>query len=72
MRWEKLCKKAKKMGYNEGESIVNGIVWLTKNEGDFHLCFNNEGMVLLSGDEEYTLAENKTPEQMLAIMKALQ
>ena len=57
MTWEELCEKAKQMGYNEGEIVVNGIVWLTKNNGDFDLCFNNEGMVLLSGDEEYILAK---------------
>lgn len=71
MTWEELVKKAKELGYNEGKIIVNGIVWLNKNNGDFALCFNNKGLVLLSGDEEYTLAEDKTPDQMYAIMEVL-
>ena len=72
MTFEELKEKAKKMGYNEGEIVVNGIVWLNKNNGDFDLCFSNEGEVLLSGDEEYILAKDKTPDQMFVIMEVLQ
>lgn len=72
MTWEEFVKKAKKLGYHEGEIVVNGIVWLIKNNGDFDLCFNNKGEVLLSGDEEYTLAKDKTTDQMFAIMEVLQ
>lgn len=71
MIWEELKQEAKKMGYNEDPGFVNGIVWLTKNNGDFYLCFNNEGMVLLDGDEEYILAKDRTPDQIFAMIKAL-
>ncbi len=72
MTWYELKEKAKKMGYVEEPILVNGIVWLTQKRLSFDLCFNNNGMVLLDGDEEYVLAKDRTPEQMLAIMKALQ
>lgn len=76
MTWEEFKEKAEKIGYNEEPIIVNSIVWLTKKglskKGlSFDLCFNNDGMVLLSGDEEYILAEEKTPDQMWQIMEAL-
>ena len=72
MTWDELKEEAKKMGYNEEPILENGIVWITKKRLSFDLCFNNDGMVLLDGDEEYILAKDRTPSQMLAIMKALQ
>lgn len=71
MTWDEFCEKAKEMGYNEEELVVNGLVWLTKKGLSFDLCFSNDGMVLLDGDEEYVLAENRTPDQMYAIIEAL-
>lgn len=71
MTFEELKEKAKEMGYNEEELVVNGRVWLTKKGLSFDLCFSNDGMVLLGGDEEYVLAENRTPDQIFAIMEAL-
>ena len=72
MDWEELKEKAKEMGYIEEPILENGIVWLTKKRLDFDLCFNNDGMVLLDGDEEYILAKERTPEQMLMIMRGLE
>ena len=71
MTWEEFVKKAKELGYDEQSIVVNDTVWISKKSLSFDLCFNNKGMVLLSGDEEYVLAEDKTPDQMYAIMEAL-
>ena len=72
MDWNQLKEKAKEIGYNEEPILENGIVWLTKKRLYFDLCFNNDGMVLLDGDEEYILAKERTPEQMLMIMMGLE
>ena len=56
MDWNQLKEEAKKMGYVEEPILENGIVWLTKKRLSFDLCFNNDGMVLLDGDEEIDMS----------------
>ena len=70
MTWEELCEKAKKMGATVGKS---GTIYFS------HLEFNEDGGIYLdraelSEDENVIpcISSDRTPEQMLAIMKALQ
>lgn len=63
MTWEELKQKAKEMGYNY--SSFKDSEWFSRNR----LTFTKDGNVFCIGT---ILAESRTPDQMLAIMKALQ
>ena len=68
MTWEELCKKAKEMGYWEFYDDGDGSYFLRNKKGDLYFC--KDGTIDCGGCD--ILAENRTYEQMLAIMKALQ
>ena len=63
MTWEELKQKAKEMGYKHTESVFGEIL----KKGN--VFFVNYGTFVAN---EYVVSERRTPEQMLAIMKALQ
>ena len=69
MTWEELKREAKKMGY---DLIYDGIKeYLVKTD----MIFTEGGTVEIMLDEKYNihrLRMMRTPEQMLAMMKALQ
>lgn len=79
MTWEELKKEAKKMGckvYNQLDLISFKIPY-SVNKGVEHLYFEKDGDVRSVFTEKgcvgsMTLSQNRTPDQMLAIMKALQ
>lgn len=61
MTWEELKEEAKKMGYVQGpweDCIANGLFEFYKSGG-----------IVVFGE---VIAKHRTPDQMLAIMKALQ
>jgi hypothetical protein len=65
MTWEEFCEKAKEMGYRE--VYDDGCCFLRTNEGDLFFC--KDGTIDCGGWE--ILEDNRTYEQMLAIMEAL-
>ena len=74
MTWEELKEKAKEMGY----SVSDGFIYIV-SEGNtgVKLCKNGDVEIDLTDaysdyDQNVLIAEHRTPEQMLAIMKALQ
>ena len=71
MTWDKLKEEAKKMGalIVSASSTTPEHIWL----GDY-LCFYKNGRIEAEDCEEFyfVLATDRTPDQMLAIMKALQ
>lgn len=59
MTWDELKEEANKMGYGAyGDSV-----------GDIIIEFFEDGTIMVEGSQ---LATDRTPDQMLAIMKALQ
>lgn len=75
MTWEELCKKTKEMGYrlvyDEGDiPYFNVDSSYSLENPNISLTFFKDGQI------EYNyggiIAENRTPEQMYKIMKALQ
>lgn len=66
MTWEELKEKAKKIGFYWVESNFTGSQeWIT----DGLWCFEQSGLVKFNNE---WVSMHRTPEQMLAIMKALQ
>ncbi len=66
MTWEKLCEKAKEMGY---EFNKNGCFL---HSPDSCFKFYNDGEIYVENEYESILAiDYRTYEQMLAIMEAL-
>ena len=63
MTWYELKEEVKKMGYNYGS--FESSEWFSKDR----LTFTKDGNVFCVGT---IFAEHRTPDQMLAIMKALQ
>ena len=59
MTWEELKEKAKEMGYADNGNYF----------GDIIVEFDEDGTIWVEGSK---LASNRTYDQMLAIMKALQ
>jgi len=68
MTWEELKEEAKKMGYDvsDGNTIHTYTIYLDVYIYDYGTVSLKDGW----GAEVYI--EHRTPEQMLAIMKALQ
>lgn len=70
MTWEELKEKAKELGYRVTDLVMGAkeaLVKEYKSEG-FSLCFTDNGLVFAEGYDYYKLAENRTCEQMYAIM----
>lgn len=66
MTWEELKKEAKKIGAGIGES---GTIYFS------HLEFYEDGGIYFDRaelDEDMCVSSDRTPEEMLAIIKALQ
>ena len=70
MTWEELKEEAKKMGYSLEVDYTHS-EFLYKYTSEKRYCFRQEGAI---DDGRYygIIAEDRTPDQMLAIMKALQ
>lgn len=70
MTWEELKEEAKKMGYSLEVDYTDS-EFLYKYTSEKRYCFRQEGAI---DDGRYygIIAENRTTDQMLAIMKALQ
>lgn len=72
MEWEELKEEAKKMGYivsNDGYTIMSN----NPDEYNYTTFYMKDGVINVEHyDKICFLAEHRTPEQMLAIMKALQ
>lgn len=71
MQWSELCDKAKEMGY----VVKKDTVWCEKYfTGEFFtlngIVFTEDGTVFMEGCS--VVAYDRTPDQMLVIMKALQ
>lgn len=79
MTWEELREEAKKMGgkvYNQPDLIFFKIPY-SVNRGVESLCLEKNGDVRIVYEEKgcvgsMILSQNRTPDQMFAIMKALQ
>ena len=68
MTWQELKEEAKKMGYNLFESVNYKVAdWIATPNNDW--SFESDGTIMNDG---VVLATDRTPDQMLAIMKALQ
>ena len=67
MTWEELKEEAKKttIYWNFYSNITGTSEWIT----DHCWCFDKDGTVMFNGE---VVAHDRTPDQMLAIMKALQ
>ena len=71
MTWEEVCEKAKEMGRSNGFTVNNSIRF---EKGNNKFIFAINGCVHLfhkSSISSITIATDRTPEQMLAIMEAL-
>ena len=79
MTWEELKEKAKEMGikvYNPPDLIFFKIPY-SVNKGVESLCFEKNGDVRIVYEEKgcvgsMILSQNRTPEQMLIIMRGLE
>lgn len=67
MTWEELKEKAKEMGYDINDLRLKEVEWLTSKDGKWD--FLDDGTIM---HDNYVVALDRTPEQMLAIMKALE
>lgn len=67
MTWEELKEEAKKMGWQTSESFVF-------NNEYFDIVMHEDGKIEVSDQcgGSWYLSTDRTPDQMLAIMKALQ
>lgn len=65
MTWEELCEKAKQLGYKHYKD--EGLSWLTKGN-----TFWSIGTVSIFDGQNIADIKNRTPEQMLKIMEALE
>ena len=79
MTWEELKEEAKKMGYHAGKKIYCELnnrpsIKLVVDSPYIYYIFTKDGMVFFYYEYEkcVVLAKHRTPDQMLAIMKALQ
>ena len=70
LSWNELKEKAKEIGYFLNKDYQND-EFLSKRIGEKFYCFRQEGAID-NGQYYGIIAEHRTPEQMLAIMKALQ
>ena len=65
MSWDKLVKKAKKLGYEYSDGVLYNI----DNSNACEFTFDNYGNIWISGQ---TAVEGRTPAQMYQIMLALE
>ena len=76
MTWEELCEKAKKMGYVEVEKFPYGKSQMAIVNEDVEIAFYKDGTVECEAYNDNCcgrpFTKDRTPEQMFAIMKALQ
>ena len=75
MTWDELKEEAKKMGYKLEKYYTEELVKQVSEE--VYVTFSEYGSVVSTYKEGYvcvdiTISEHRTPDQMLAIMKALQ
>ena len=70
MTLEELKEKAKEMGYSL-DFDIEGEEYLYKSIKDWFYCFRKEGAVD-DGKWYGIIAEHRTPEQMLMIMRGLE
>lgn len=76
MTWEELTEEAKKMGYSLNTEHVWHFLCKEQSE-DATILFYKSGIIeyQLDGEKSYTkieISSDRTPEEMLAVMKALQ
>lgn len=69
MTWEELCKKAKEMGYSVSHYLKDDYVEIGYIYCNDYIYLEEDGTITTSN--EAIVVANRTPEQMLAIMKAL-
>ena len=75
MTWEELKEKAKEMGYH---SSNNGFGWASKRlDKNVWITLYKDGTVNMNHETHecstvLTIAEHRTPEQMLMIMRGLE
>lgn len=78
MTWEELKEEAKNMGYHAGKKMYcetnRPSIKLVVDSPYVYYIFTKDGMVFFyyKYEECVVLAKHRTPDQMLAIMKALQ
>lgn len=70
MTWDELKEKAKEMGYFLNKDYQND-EFLSKRIGEKFYCFRQGGAVD-NGQYYGIIAEHRTPEQMLMIMRGLE
>lgn len=66
MNWEELKEKAKEMGYREFDFLGEGV----EKEIRYTMAFYKNGDIEINND--YVIVKNRTPEQMLMIMRGLE
>ena len=66
MTWDELKEKAKEMGYKESDFLGNALI----KEIEYEMSFYKTGRIEINDD--YVIVRNRTPEQMLMIMRGLE
>ena len=67
MTWQELKEEAKKIGYEINNGFTRKCEWVTSPDGKWD--FVDDGTVI---HDNYVVSFDRIPDQMLAIMKALQ